>query len=182
LNQLTVSGDLPLVPEILSFGSYAVRATLPGKVAKMSPPLSRYSGAKALFGPQQNESGRQLRRPPQPKGMKVSGRIVIKICSVASVGLLAYAALGPANWQLRPVLGWKTEHFLGFLIVTFITCVAWPRPLIIGLASMATAGLLEALQGLTPDRVPDFPTAFCGAGGALVASVAAEIFIRARSQ
>jgi len=114
--------------------------------------------------------------------MRVSGRIAIKICSVASVGLLAYAALGPANWQLRPMLGWKTEHFLGFLIVTFITCVAWPRPLIIGLASMATAGLLEALQGLTPDRVPDFPTAFCGAGGALVASVAAEIFIRARSQ
>ena len=114
--------------------------------------------------------------------MRVSGRIVIKICSVASVGLLAYAALGPANWQLRPMLGWKTEHFLGFLIVTFITCVAWPRPLIIGLASMATAGLLEALQGLTPDRVPDFPTAFCGAGGALVASVAAEVFIRARSQ
>ncbi|MGY4287207.1 hypothetical protein ACVWXO_006427 [Bradyrhizobium sp. LM2.7] len=45
-------------------------------------------------------------------------------------------------------LGWKTEHFLGFLIVTFIACVAWPRPLIVGLALMAMAGLLEALQGL----------------------------------
>jgi hypothetical protein len=32
------------------------------------------------------------------------------------------------------MLGWKTEHFLGFLIVTFIACVAWPRPLIVGLA------------------------------------------------
>jgi hypothetical protein len=64
------------------------------------------------------------------------------------------------------MLGWKTEHFLGFLIVTFIACVAWPRPLIVGLALMATAGLLEALQGLTPDRVPDLPTALCGAGGA----------------
>jgi hypothetical protein len=101
----------------------------------------------------------------QPKGMRVSRRIVIKVCSVVSVGLVAYAALGPANWQLRPMLGWKTEHFFGFLIVTFIACVAWRRPLIVGLALMATAGLLEALQGLTPDRVPDLPTALCGAGG-----------------
>jgi hypothetical protein len=116
----------------------------------------------------------------QPKGMRVSRRIVVKLCSVASVGLIAYAALGPAKWQLRPMLGWKTEHFLGFLIVTIIACVAWPRPLIVGLALMATAGLLETLQGLTPDRVPDFPTALCGAGGALLASVAAEVFIRTR--
>ncbi len=117
----------------------------------------------------------------QPKGMKVSRRIVIKVCSVVAVGLIAYAALGPANWQLRPMLGWKTEHFLGFLIVTFIACVAWPRPLIVGLALMTTAGLLEALQGLTPDRVPDLPTALCGAGGALLAYVAAEVFHTARS-
>ena len=89
-------------------------------------------------------------------GYEVSSRIVMKVCSVALIGLIAYGALGPANWQLRPMLGWKTEHFLGFLIVTFVACIAWPRPLIVGLALMATAGLLEALQGLTPDRVPDF--------------------------
>ena len=109
------------------------------------------------------------------------GRIVIRVCSVASFGLIVYAALGPPNWQLRPMLGSKTEHFLGFLTVTFIACLAWPRPLLVGLALMATAGLLEALQGLTPDRVPDFPTALGGAGGALLASAAAEVFIRARS-
>jgi hypothetical protein len=108
------------------------------------------------------------------------GRIVIKVCSVVSLGLIAYAALGPANWQLRPMLGWKTEHFLGFLAVTFITCVAWPRPLLAGLVLMAMAGLLEALQGLTPDRVPDFPTALSGAGGALLASLTAKLFVRAR--
>src|SRR5258708_18827311 len=113
--------------------------------------------------------------------MRVSRRIVIKVCSVVSVGLIAYAALGPANWQLRPMLGWKTEHFLGFLIVTFIACVAWPRPLIVGLALMATAGLLEALQGLTPDRVPDLPTALCGAGGALLGFVADQEILPARS-
>ncbi len=108
-------------------------------------------------------------------------RIIIKICSVASLGLVAYAALGPANWQLRPMLGWKTEHFLGFFVVTFLACLAWSRPRVVGLALMASAGLLEALQGLTPDRVADLPTALCGAGGALLAAVAAEIFIRVRS-
>ena len=113
--------------------------------------------------------------------MRVSGRIFIKVCSVAFLGLIAYAALGPANWQLRPMLGWKTEHFLGYLIVTLIACLAWPRPFIVGLALMATAGVLETLQALTPDRVPDFPTAISGVGGALLASVATEIFIRARS-
>jgi hypothetical protein len=108
------------------------------------------------------------------------GKIVIKVCSVASLGLIVYAALGPANWQLRPMLGWKAEHFLGFVAVTFITCLAWPRPLLVGLALMAMAGLLEASQGLTPDRVPDFPTALSGAGGALLASLTAKLFVRAR--
>ena len=109
------------------------------------------------------------------------GWIAIRVCSIASIGLIAYAALGPANWQLRPMLGWKTEHFLGFFAVTFIACLAWPPPRVVGLALMAMAGLLEALQGLTPDRVSDFPTALSGAGGALLATVVAEVFMRARS-
>jgi VanZ family protein len=113
--------------------------------------------------------------------MSVSGRIATKVCSIVTLGLMVYAALGPAKWQLRPMLGWKTEHFLGFLIVTLIACLASPRPLVVGLALMAMAGLLEALQGLTPDRIPDLPTALSGARGALLASVAAEAFVRARS-
>jgi VanZ family protein len=78
------------------------------------------------------------------------------------------------------MLGWKTEHFLGFLTVTFIASFAWRRTLLVGLTFMATAGLLEALQGLTPNRIPDLPTALSGAGGALLGSVAAEVFMRAR--
>ena len=105
------------------------------------------------------------------------------VCSMKSIGLLvlAFIGLGPATWQPRSGLGWEIDHFVGYCLITLTCCVAWPRPLIVGLALMATAGLLEALQGLTPDRVPDLPTALCGAGGALLASVAAEVFIRARS-
>lgn len=113
---------------------------------------------------------------------KAPGAIVIKVCSIASLGLIAYAALGPAKWQLRPMLGWKTEHFLGFSSVTFVACIAWRRPFIVGPALMAAAGSLEALQGLTPDRVPDFPTALSGAGGALLASAVAELLIRATTK
>jgi hypothetical protein len=35
---------------------------------------------------------------------------------------------------------------------------------------MAVSALLEALQGFTPDRVPNLLAAFCGAGGALAAA------------
>jgi hypothetical protein len=41
--------------------------------------------------------------------------------------------------------------------------------------------MIARRRRLTPDRVPDLPTALCGTGGALLASVAAEVFIRARS-
>jgi hypothetical protein len=40
---------------------------------------------------------------------------------------------------------------------------------------MAFAALLEALQGFTPDRVPDLPTAFSGAAGVLSAALLAKL-------
>ena len=94
-----------------------------------------------------------------------------KLCAVATLILIAYAALGPATWQLRPMLGWKTEHFLGFTFVTLIVCWAWPRPLMVGMLLATIAGLLEVLQMLTPDRIADLPTALCSMSGVLVGSV-----------
>ena len=108
----------------------------------------------------------------------VTRRIFLKSCSIGTVVLMAYAALGPAKFQLRPMIGWKTEHFLGFMIVTFIACGAWSRPIIVGVIMMAVACLLEALQMLTPDRVADLPTALSSAGGALLASFTVEAFRR----
>jgi hypothetical protein len=103
---------------------------------------------------------------------------ILKLCSTASLALIVYAALAPAKWQWRPMWGWKTEHFVGFALVTALACVAWPRPLIVGVILAATAASLEALQGITPDRIPDLPTALSGVGGALVASVAAKLLGR----
>ena len=107
-------------------------------------------------------------------------RYVIKVCSVAVMVLLVITALGPAKWLLRSGLGWQTDHFLGYFAITSMFCLAWPRPFVVGGALMAVAALLEGLQAFTPDRFPDLLAAFYGAGGALVAALLAELFIRAR--
>jgi hypothetical protein len=74
---------------------------------------------------------------------------VVRFCSIVLIGLVVYAALGPADWQLRPMLGWKTEHALGFFLVAFVTCVAWRRPVVGGAALAARAISLEILQAVT---------------------------------
>ena len=103
-----------------------------------------------------------------------------KFCSVAAMALLVIVSLGPGKWLPRTGLGWQIEHFLAFFAVTSIVCLAWPRPFVVGGALMAVAALLEGLQAFTPDRFPDLLAAFYGAGGALVAALLAELFIRAR--
>jgi hypothetical protein len=65
-------------------------------------------------------------------------------------------------------------------LATSIVCLAWPRPFIVALELMAFAGLLEALQGLTPDRVPDLPTALSGAAGVLSAALLAKLLAKSR--
>jgi hypothetical protein len=46
---------------------------------------------------------------------------------------------------------------------------------------IAFSAMIEALQGLTPDRVPDLPTALSAAGGALTAGALAKLIILWRS-
>jgi hypothetical protein len=100
--------------------------------------------------------------------------------SAAAVALLLFAALGPAKWQLRTGLGFQIEHVLAFFAVTSIVCLAWPRPFVVGGTFIVASPLLEGLQDLTPDRVPNFEAAFWGSVGALAAALLAELFIRAR--
>ena len=108
-------------------------------------------------------------------------RVFMKFCGVAVIVLLVIAALGPAKWQPRTGLGWEIEHFAGYFVVTTILLLGWPRPLVVGGALMAGAGLLESLQALTVDRSSYYVAALYGAGGALAAAVLAELFIRAFS-
>src|SRR5262245_7041734 len=104
--------------------------------------------------------------------------VLMKFCSVAAIALLVFAHLGPAKWKPRTPLGGQIDHFLAYLAVTLIVCLAWPRPFVIGGALMAASALLEGLQALTPDRTPSLPAALFGAGGALTAALLAEFVIR----
>jgi hypothetical protein len=111
---------------------------------------------------------------------KLKFRTAAKVCSLAIMTLLVIGALGPANWTPRTALGWQTDHFLGYLAITLLVCLAWPRPFVVGGVLTAAAFLLEGLQALTPDRTANLVAALCGAGGVVAAVLVAELFIRAR--
>jgi hypothetical protein len=110
------------------------------------------------------------------------------IAAAAAVLLAAVAAdsLVPVTIQLRLGLHWLIEHFLAYFTVTFLFCLVWPRPSIVAGVLMGVAGAFEALQGLTADRIPDLPTAFCGAAGvlagALLASLVTEAWLRRQAR
>ena len=104
----------------------------------------------------------------------------VRLCGATVIAAIVVASLIPANWQLRTGLHWQVEHFVSYFLATSIVCLAWPRPFIVALELMVFAGLLEALQGLTPDRVPDLPTALSGAAGVLSAALLAKLLAKSR--
>jgi VanZ family protein len=104
----------------------------------------------------------------------------IALCGALILIAAVVASLIPANIQIRTGLHWQVEHFVVYFLATSSFCLAWPRPFIVAAAMMAFSALLEALQGLTPDRTPDLPTALAAAAGALTAGVLAKLVILAR--
>jgi hypothetical protein len=110
----------------------------------------------------------------------MSNKPVIKVCSMATLVLLVFVALGPAKWIPRSGLGWQIDHFVGYFAFTLMFCLAWPRPVVVGGAFVCLAVLLEGLQAFTPDRFADVHAAMISAGGALAAMLPADLFIRSR--
>ena len=99
----------------------------------------------------------------------------LRFAGVALIGLIVITSLMPARWETFRSGHWLIEHFLAYFVVTVLFCLAWPRPFIIAAALMAAAGAIEALQGLTADRIPDLATAFCGAAGVLAAALVVSL-------
>ena len=102
------------------------------------------------------------------------------LCGAVVLIVAVVASLIPANMQIRTGLHWQVEHFLVYFAATAIFCLAWPRPFIVAGVMMAFAALLEALQGLTPDRTPDLPTALSRRGRGVNRGVLAWLVILAR--
>ncbi len=112
----------------------------------------------------------------------MSIKLILRVSSLAVMLLLVFAALGPGKWVPRSGFGWRIDHFFGYFMVTFIFCLAWSRPLVVGGALMAFAVLLEGMQAFTPDRHADLMAAFISAGGAMAAVLPAEFLIQAPSR
>jgi hypothetical protein len=105
----------------------------------------------------------------RPRWLAVGGAILI--------AAIAADSLVPVAWQIRTGLHWLTEHFLAYLTVTVVLSLALQRPAIVAGGLMAFAAIMEALQGLTADRIPDLPTAFCGAAGVVAGALLARLLI-----
>jgi len=93
------------------------------------------------------------------------------------IAAIAADSLVPVAWQVRSGLHWLAEHFLVYLAATSIFCLALQRPVIVVVA-MGLAALLEGLQGLTADRIPDLLTALSGVAGALAGGLLATLLTK----
>ncbi len=110
-------------------------------------------------------------------------RWAVVLLAVFGAGI-AYAALGPAGWQVRLGLHWLVEHFLGFFVLTLLACMAYPRPMRVAALLLPVAVGLEAAQALTPDRTADVATALVAAAAVASAALLADavLFWRKRRE
>jgi VanZ family protein len=103
----------------------------------------------------------------------------LKVCCLAGLVVLVFFGLGPAHLQPRSGLGWQFDHFVGYIILTFIFCIAWGRSLVVAGALALFAVVLEALQALTTDRSSNAEAAFYSLCGILAGALIAELSMRA---
>jgi VanZ family protein len=113
--------------------------------------------------------------------MSITIRRVLQACCIAVLVLLVFVALAPQRFVPRSGLGWEIDHFVGYFVITLMLCLAWLRPVVVGVALMVFALLLEALQAFPPDRSSNVVAALISAGGVAVAALLAEFFIQVRA-
>ena len=104
----------------------------------------------------------------------------LAVCGAVLIAAIVVASLVPAGWQVRLGLHWLVEHFLAYFAVSALLCLAWPRPMVVAAVLIPFAVLLEALQGLTPDRVPDLATTLSAATGVASAALLADLIMTLR--
>ena len=107
---------------------------------------------------------------------------LIGLLSVTAAAALTLATLLPTEWIPRTGLGWEDEHFIVYFATTIVLSLASRRPYVVAIALMIFGGVLEACQGLTPDRFPDVTAALSGAVGVISAATWVIFLIRARSR
>ena len=98
------------------------------------------------------------------------------------IAAILYATLGPEDWQVRLGLHWLVEHVLVFFTLTVLTCLIWPRPMMVAAVLVPVAVGLEAAQGLTPDRTPDIGTALMAAAAVALAVLLVDLALSLRQK
>jgi hypothetical protein len=106
-------------------------------------------------------------------------RITYALAAIA-VAALAVAALMPGNLVPRTGLGYMFDHFSAYCTMAVVLCVISRRPYVVAGSLAVLAATLEALQGLTPDRSPDFTAPLAAITGAVCGVVLAELALLAR--
>jgi VanZ family protein len=103
----------------------------------------------------------------------------LKVCCLVALVVLVFFGLGPAHLQPRSGLGWQFDHFVGYIILTFIFCIAWGRFFVVAGGLALFALVLEALQALTTDRSSNAEAAVYSLCGVLAGALIAELSMRA---
>jgi VanZ family protein len=106
---------------------------------------------------------------------------VLRIGCIAALLALVFIGLAPQRFVPRSGFGWEIDQFVGYFVITLMLCLAWPRPVVVGVALMVFAVLLEALQAFPPDRSSNVVAALISAGGVAVAALLAEFLIQVRT-
>ena len=114
------------------------------------------------------------------KAMTDSKARLFRVLGATAVAALTLATLLPTKWVPRTGLGWETEHFLIYFAVTIILSFASRKPYVVAIALTLFAGVLEACQGLTPDRFPDLNAVLSGAVGVISAATLVILAVMAR--
>ena len=102
------------------------------------------------------------------------------VLSAAAIAGVILATLLPTNWVPRTGLGWENEHFIVYFTTTIILSLASRKPFVVAIGLTIFAGVLEACQGLTPDRFPDLTAALSGAVGVISAATLVIFAVWAR--
>jgi VanZ family protein len=128
-------------------------------------------GGRAKIPMGTHSSGRPVPRAhgSQTFGLKMFGRVA-KIAAWAWVAFIVYATLVPL--AMRPTLGLvgaNYERFTGYVVVSMLVLLAYPRhPIKVGFFVVTAAVILEIAQLAIPDRDAQVSDAIIKSAGALV--------------
>jgi VanZ family protein len=121
-----------------------------------------------------------MKKPDRHGGRRLPLELYFQRCCAAlawvSLAIIAYVTLGPLQQRPHAFSSAALERLVAFALLGFMFLIAHPRrPALVCTIVLGSAGLLEFLQTLTPDRhgrlIDAFEKILGGSVGMLAASV-----------